>query len=282
MSDDRSWYTADYPELRDASPWVMQDMIEGQPGLPAAILDSPSPAVGAAAAAIRAPRPAAGRSWSPAAAPPSTARWRWRRWLPTRCPTLGWSPARRWMPRSRPGPGASAWGLPRRRHRRDAGGDGVRAGAGATIGRSPQSPLSVPAPPTTSSPLRSSIGRGATPWPTPARSGRRLAGGKPRHEQWSGRNHRVRAGPAPGSGRGCAHHLRRPPDHHHRPGYRRGLGPRAGAEDRGGRPHPGHRPPAGDAPARPPGRVRRRSYGCGADRHRPPRRGAPRPPPGRG
>ena len=53
MSDDRSWYTAEYPELRDASPWVMQDMIEGQTGLPAAILDSPSPAVDAAAAAIR-------------------------------------------------------------------------------------------------------------------------------------------------------------------------------------------------------------------------------------
>ena len=54
MSDDRSWYTADYPELRDAPPWVMQEMIEGQLGLPAAILDAPSAGVGEAREAIRA------------------------------------------------------------------------------------------------------------------------------------------------------------------------------------------------------------------------------------
>ncbi len=30
MSDDRSWLTADYPELRDGPPWVMQEMIEAQ------------------------------------------------------------------------------------------------------------------------------------------------------------------------------------------------------------------------------------------------------------
>ena len=52
MSDDRSWYTSDYPELRDAPPWVMQEMIEGQTGLPAAILDSPSAGVAAAREAI--------------------------------------------------------------------------------------------------------------------------------------------------------------------------------------------------------------------------------------
>ncbi len=38
MSDDRSWLTDEYPELRDGPPWVMQDMIEMQTGLPAAIL----------------------------------------------------------------------------------------------------------------------------------------------------------------------------------------------------------------------------------------------------
>ena len=39
MSDDRSWLTEEYPELRDGPPWVMQEMIEAQRELPAAILD---------------------------------------------------------------------------------------------------------------------------------------------------------------------------------------------------------------------------------------------------
>ena len=57
MSDDRSWLSADYPELRDGPPWVMEEMILAQPGLPSAILAA-DPARDALAAAIRA---AAGR-----------------------------------------------------------------------------------------------------------------------------------------------------------------------------------------------------------------------------
>src|SRR4051794_15302835 len=37
-ASDRSWLTPDYPELRDAPPWVMQDMVEAQRELPAGIV----------------------------------------------------------------------------------------------------------------------------------------------------------------------------------------------------------------------------------------------------
>jgi glucosamine--fructose-6-phosphate aminotransferase (isomerizing) len=40
-SDDRSWHTASHPELRDAPPWVMQEMIEAQPGLAGPIAEAP-------------------------------------------------------------------------------------------------------------------------------------------------------------------------------------------------------------------------------------------------
>src|SRR5712691_5115798 len=53
MSDDRSWLTADYPELRDGPPWVMEEMIMAGRGLPAAILDEPHPAIAAVGSAIR-------------------------------------------------------------------------------------------------------------------------------------------------------------------------------------------------------------------------------------
>src|SRR6195952_2042813 len=40
-SDDRSWHTSAFPELRDGPPWVMQEMIESQPGLAAPIAAAP-------------------------------------------------------------------------------------------------------------------------------------------------------------------------------------------------------------------------------------------------
>ena len=56
--DDRDWLTDDFPELRDAPPWVMEEMIFAQPRLPAPILGADRPevtrlrdAVAAAAAA---------------------------------------------------------------------------------------------------------------------------------------------------------------------------------------------------------------------------------------
>jgi fructoselysine-6-P-deglycase FrlB-like protein len=42
MSDDRSWLTADFPELRDGPPWVMEEMILAEPRLPGAILGDPA------------------------------------------------------------------------------------------------------------------------------------------------------------------------------------------------------------------------------------------------
>jgi glucosamine--fructose-6-phosphate aminotransferase (isomerizing) len=38
MSADADWHTADYPELRDAPPWVMEEMIAAEPALAAPIL----------------------------------------------------------------------------------------------------------------------------------------------------------------------------------------------------------------------------------------------------
>jgi len=38
MTDDRSWLTDDYPELRDGPPWVMEDMILEERDLPVGIL----------------------------------------------------------------------------------------------------------------------------------------------------------------------------------------------------------------------------------------------------
>ena len=37
-----SWHTADFPEFRDRRPWVMQEMIESEPGLAEPILTDPS------------------------------------------------------------------------------------------------------------------------------------------------------------------------------------------------------------------------------------------------
>jgi glutamine---fructose-6-phosphate transaminase (isomerizing) len=43
--DDRDWLTDDFPELRDAPPWVMEEMIFAQPQLAAPILGADRPAV---------------------------------------------------------------------------------------------------------------------------------------------------------------------------------------------------------------------------------------------
>ncbi len=40
-ADDRSWLTADYPELRDGPPWVMHDMVLAERELPAGIVGLP-------------------------------------------------------------------------------------------------------------------------------------------------------------------------------------------------------------------------------------------------
>ena len=42
-SDDRDWLTEDFPELRDAPPWVMEEMIFAQPRLAAPILGADRP-----------------------------------------------------------------------------------------------------------------------------------------------------------------------------------------------------------------------------------------------
>ena len=43
--DDRGWLTDDFPELRDAPPWVMEEMILAQPQLAAPILGADRPEV---------------------------------------------------------------------------------------------------------------------------------------------------------------------------------------------------------------------------------------------
>jgi glutamine---fructose-6-phosphate transaminase (isomerizing) len=53
MSDDRAWLSEDYPEFRDAPPWVMEDMILEERDLPAAILDGAGRETSDVAAAIR-------------------------------------------------------------------------------------------------------------------------------------------------------------------------------------------------------------------------------------
>jgi glutamine---fructose-6-phosphate transaminase (isomerizing) len=53
MSDDRSWLTADYPELRDGPPWVMEEMILAERDLPAEILGGAGKETAGVSAAIR-------------------------------------------------------------------------------------------------------------------------------------------------------------------------------------------------------------------------------------
>jgi glucosamine 6-phosphate synthetase-like amidotransferase/phosphosugar isomerase protein len=53
MTDDRSWLTDDYPELRDGPPWVMEEMILEERDLPVGILDGTGPETADVAAAIR-------------------------------------------------------------------------------------------------------------------------------------------------------------------------------------------------------------------------------------
>ena len=51
--DDKDWLTDDVPELRDAPPWVMEEMILAQPALAAPILAADRPE----AARLRTPWP---------------------------------------------------------------------------------------------------------------------------------------------------------------------------------------------------------------------------------
>jgi fructoselysine-6-P-deglycase FrlB-like protein len=48
-ADDRSWHTADFPELRAGPPWVMDEMVKAQVGLPDALAGTPGAAEIAAA-----------------------------------------------------------------------------------------------------------------------------------------------------------------------------------------------------------------------------------------
>lgn len=40
-ADDRAWHTSEYPELRAARPWVMEEMILGEAALAPAAADQP-------------------------------------------------------------------------------------------------------------------------------------------------------------------------------------------------------------------------------------------------
>jgi glucosamine--fructose-6-phosphate aminotransferase (isomerizing) len=53
MSDDPSWLTDEYPELRAGPPWVMEEMILAERDLPAAILEGAGQETAQVAAAIR-------------------------------------------------------------------------------------------------------------------------------------------------------------------------------------------------------------------------------------
>jgi glutamine---fructose-6-phosphate transaminase (isomerizing) len=53
MSDDRSWLTDEYPELRDGPPWVMEEMILAERDLPTAILEGAGEETARVGAAIR-------------------------------------------------------------------------------------------------------------------------------------------------------------------------------------------------------------------------------------
>ena len=49
-AEDRSWHTADFPELRAGPPWVMDEMVKAQTGLAEALAGAPGAAEIAAAA----------------------------------------------------------------------------------------------------------------------------------------------------------------------------------------------------------------------------------------
>jgi glucosamine--fructose-6-phosphate aminotransferase (isomerizing) len=53
VTDDRSWLTDEYPELRAGPPWVMEEMILAERDLPAAILDGAGEETAQVAGAIR-------------------------------------------------------------------------------------------------------------------------------------------------------------------------------------------------------------------------------------
>src|SRR4249920_698636 len=53
MSDDRSWLSDEYPELRDGPPWVMEEMILAERDLPAGILGGAGKETAQVSAAIR-------------------------------------------------------------------------------------------------------------------------------------------------------------------------------------------------------------------------------------
>jgi glutamine---fructose-6-phosphate transaminase (isomerizing) len=53
VSDDRSWLTDEYPELRAGPPWVMEEMILAERDLPAAILEGAGEETAQVAGAIR-------------------------------------------------------------------------------------------------------------------------------------------------------------------------------------------------------------------------------------
>ncbi len=76
--DDRDWLTDDFPELRDAPPWVMEEMIFAQPRARGADpRRRPSRGDAAARRRDRCGRRRASPSSSPAAAPRSTPPWSW-------------------------------------------------------------------------------------------------------------------------------------------------------------------------------------------------------------
>ena len=271
-SDDRSWHTPSHPELRDGPPWVMEEMIKAQPGLAAPI------AAAAGAEAIAAADHAGGEAGDPivvvgcgtsehgalavaalldealraagsgARRVPPGAR---RRTRPARGRRLHRHLARRHDARDDPRA---------RRGARDRGGHGDDRRA-RRLAASRSAPIT-----SLITPLRDRSWCHTVAYSSTILAGaaiaREIAGGDELDGARSSR--RARAAAADRAARGA--HPRRGADPRVGLGADLDHGARARAEDRGGRADPGDGTATRVAPARPPGRLRRRDDGARAVR----------------
>ena len=259
--EDRDWLTDDFPELRDAPPWVMEEMIFAQPQLVAPVLGGDRPEVtrlrdaALDAAAAGEPVVVTGCGTSEHAAMVvaelltdvfrraglTTARAEARQALDAALdPRAGGI----CIAISHDG-GTRATRLAMEAARES----GATTGLITACAESPVHPA-----PTSSSSLPSTTTPGVIRLPTsaPFWPGR---GSPASPAPWLGRRrqrHRVdpRAPHRPRSGRGAPRLLR--PHRDRRPGPRPGERRRARPQDRRGRAHPHHRLPPRDPPARPP------------------------------
>ena len=280
MTDDRSWLTDDYPELRDGPPWVMEEMILEERDLPAGILDGTGPETADVAAAIR----EAAAQGDPI--------------VVTGCGTSEHGamaiaeliadafPDARVEAREaldaavRPRKGGLCIGISH-----DGGTRATRLALEAARGAGASTAV-ITAHPATSVPAVSDhVVRHAArrPLVVPHRCvcerdrGRCGHRRKPGDGGEAGRCDRRGRRPSPDVRRGGPPHPRRPPHRDDGPRSRFRHRTRAGAQDRGGGSDPRQRPPARDRPARPPGRVRRRPDSGRPLRDRRPRREPSRP-----